>query len=119
MKHFDLTSFLIGAGGATALVAARQHLRPVVVELAAAGIHFGKIGLGLLERQREHAEDLWAEIDERVKERVQGHGARASRAARQGHGSKGEGHRATAHANGASNGASNGAGASPDPRGHA
>ena len=73
MKRFDITSFLIGLGGAVAVGAARHRLRPVFVELAAAGIHLGKLGFAVIERQREHAEDLWAEIDERVRQRVQGH----------------------------------------------
>lgn len=112
MKHFDLTSFLIGVGGAVALTSAREHLRPVVVELAAAGIYFGKLGLGVLERQREHAEDLWAEIDERVRERA------AGRARGAGGAGSAEEPRAPRQGNGAGRGM-NGAGAHVQPRGQA
>lgn len=77
MKHFHTSSFLIGVGGAIAVVAVRHRLRPVFVELAAAGLHLGKIAFAVIDRQREHAEDLWAEIDERVRQRAHGRGRAA------------------------------------------
>jgi hypothetical protein len=72
MKNFDIKSFLLGLGGAVAFVAVRRHLRPILVELASTGIHFGKLGYGIAERQREHAEDLWAEIGDRVRRKATG-----------------------------------------------
>lgn len=82
MKHFHTASFLIGVAGAIAVVASRHRLRPVLVELAAAGLHLGKVAFAVVDRQREHAEDLWAEIDERVRERAHGRGRPAGREAR-------------------------------------
>jgi hypothetical protein len=64
MSTFHPTSFALGFGSAVFLFKAGSRLRPVVVELSAVGVHFGRLGLALLERQREHIEDLWAEIDD-------------------------------------------------------
>lgn len=72
MMRFHPPSFALGVGCAVVLMGQKQHLRPVVVEIAALGLHLGKLGLALIERQREHLEDLWAEIGERVRQRAQG-----------------------------------------------
>lgn len=82
MKHFHTPSFLIGVGGALAVFAARRHVRPVLVELASAGLHLGKIAFALVDRQREHAEDLWAEVEERARQRAHGRARPAGREAR-------------------------------------
>jgi hypothetical protein len=70
--RFHPPSFVLGLGSAVVVMGAKQHLRPVFVELAALGVHLGRLGLALLERQREHAEDLWAEIGDRVRRRAEG-----------------------------------------------
>jgi hypothetical protein len=74
---FHAPSFLLGVGVTAVVVATRERLRPVVVEVTALGVHAGRIGRALFERQREHAEDLWAEVEERV--RVRGREARRRR----------------------------------------
>lgn len=66
---FHTPSFLLGVGMTAAVVASRERLRPVVVEVSALGVHLSRLGRALFERQREHAEDLWAEVEERVRER--------------------------------------------------
>ena len=76
---FHTPSFLLGVGVTAAAFGARARLRPVVVEISALGVHLARVGRGLVERQRENVEDLWAEIDERVRER--GREARQRRAA--------------------------------------
>jgi hypothetical protein len=73
--RFHAPSFLLGVGVTAVVVATRDRLRPVVVEASALGVHLSRLGRALFERQREHAEDLWAEIDERVRE----HGREARR----------------------------------------
>ncbi|CAN92555.1 MULTISPECIES: hypothetical protein [Sorangium] len=82
---FHPPSFALGVGTAVLLMGKKQHLRPVVVEIAALGLHLGRLGLGLLERQREHVEDLFAEVAERVHQKATG-GARGERAARKSNG---------------------------------
>ncbi|WP_437552237.1 hypothetical protein WME97_13050 [Sorangium sp. So ce367] len=82
---FHPPSFALGVGTAVLLMGKKQHLRPVVVEIAALGLHLGRLGVGLLERQREHVEDLFAEIAERVRHKAAG-GARGERAARKSNG---------------------------------
>ncbi len=77
-------SFLLGVGLTAAAMSSRARLRPVAVELTALGVHLGRLGRSLLVRQREDLEDLWAEVEERVRERAAGDRAR----------------RAPAHANG-------------------
>jgi hypothetical protein len=67
--RFHTPSFLLGVGVAAAGMATRTRLRPVVVEVSALGVHLGRLGRALVERQWEHAEDLWAEVGERVRER--------------------------------------------------
>jgi hypothetical protein len=66
---FHAPSFLLGVGVTAAVVATRPHLRPVVVEVSALGVHLARVGRALFERERERAEDLWAEVGERVRER--------------------------------------------------
>lgn len=83
MTKFHPTSFVLGVGTAVALVANRRRLRPVFIELSALGVHLGKLGLALAARQREHVEDLWAEIDHRARRRA--------RALRAGDGAAGNG----------------------------
>jgi thioredoxin reductase len=67
---FHTPSFLLGVGLTSAAFAARARLRPVVVEVAALGVHLGRLARGLVERQREDVEDLWAEVEERVRDRA-------------------------------------------------
>jgi len=69
---FHVPSFLLGFGTAAALIGARAALRPVLVELAALGIHFGRIGRAVVERQRENLEDLFAEIEENARRKSRG-----------------------------------------------
>ncbi|MFT3769970.1 MAG: hypothetical protein QM820_31465 [Minicystis sp.] len=78
---FHPPSFLLGVGLTSAVFAARGRLRPVVVEISALGVHLVRVGRGLVERQRENAEDLWAEVEERVRDRTRH--ARSKRAAEQ------------------------------------
>lgn len=66
---FHAPSFLLGVGVTAAAVATRERLRPVVVEVSALGVHLVRIGRAVFEREREQAEDLWAEVQERVRER--------------------------------------------------
>jgi len=68
--RFHGPSFLLGIGVTAALVAARGRLRPVAVELGALGLHLGRAGRSRVERRREDLEDLWAEVEERVRARV-------------------------------------------------
>lgn len=70
--RFHLPSFLIGFGTATVLMGTRAALRPAFVELAALGVHIGRIGRALLARQRENVEDLMAEIEESARRRARG-----------------------------------------------
>jgi hypothetical protein len=78
-------SFLLGVGLTAAVMSSRSRLRPVAVELSALGVHLARLGRSLVARQREDLEDLWAEVEERVRERAVGERAR----------------RAPAHTNGA------------------
>ena len=73
---FHAPSFLLGVGVAAASMGAKDRLRPVLVEISAFGVHLLRVGRGLLERQRENVEDLWAEIDLRAKERARERPAR-------------------------------------------
>lgn len=63
---FHTPSFLLGVGVAAAAMGARSRLRPVMVELSAFGLHVGRVARGVVERQRESLEDLWAEIEHRA-----------------------------------------------------
>lgn len=67
MTKFHPASFVLGVGSAVALMAAGKRLRPVFVELAALGVHLGRLGLTLLERERENIDDLWAEVQDRAR----------------------------------------------------
>jgi hypothetical protein len=80
MKKFHAPSFLLGVAVAATAMAARERLRPVAVEIGALGVHLAKVGRSLLERQREHLQDLAAEVEQRVRERTSGR-RRSARAA--------------------------------------
>jgi hypothetical protein len=69
---FHPPSFVLGFGTAVAIGATRKRLRPAIVEIAALGVHLGRLGRAVVERQREHAEDLWAEVEERVRHKARG-----------------------------------------------
>lgn len=69
---FHVPSFLLGFATAAALIGARAALRPVVVELGALLVHFGRIGRAVAERQRENLEDLFAEIEESARQKARG-----------------------------------------------
>ncbi len=69
---FHPPSFFIGFVSATVLSMTGKRLRPVAVELGALGMHLGHLTWGVMERQREHVEDLWAEMRERAHERHRG-----------------------------------------------
>jgi hypothetical protein len=71
MMKFHPPSFVLGLASAVALMGTRKRLRPVVIELAAVGVHFGRLALALVERQRENVEDVWAEVEERVRQRTE------------------------------------------------
>ncbi len=64
---FHPPSFLLGFGSAVVVVATARRLKPAVVEIAALGLHLGRLGRAVVERQREHAEDIWAEVEERAR----------------------------------------------------
>lgn len=66
---FHTPSFLTGFACATVIAMTGKRLKPVAVELGALGLHLGHLGWGVVERQREHIEDLWAEIEQRTHER--------------------------------------------------
>jgi hypothetical protein len=68
--RFHAPSFLLGVGVTATVVVTRDRLRPVAVELGALGLHLGRLGRSLVEREREELEDLWAEVEARVRERV-------------------------------------------------
>jgi hypothetical protein len=67
---FHAASFLLGVGVTATVVATRSRLRPVAIELSALGLHVARMGRSLVERKREDLEDLWAEVEERVRERA-------------------------------------------------
>ena len=68
---FDTPSFFLGFGSAVLVMLTARRLRPAAVEIAALGLHFGRSGRSLFERQREHVEDLWAEVEDRVRRRAE------------------------------------------------
>jgi hypothetical protein len=76
---FHAPSFLLGAAVTSAVWASRGRLRPVVVEISALGVHLGRIGRSIAGRQREDLEDLWAEVEDRL--RARDHEAAERRAA--------------------------------------
>ena len=67
---FHFPSFALGLATGLAASAARDRLRPVLLEAAAVTTTFSKIGWAVVERQREWLEDLWADVQERVGERL-------------------------------------------------
>jgi hypothetical protein len=85
MMRFHAPSFVAGALVAAAFMKTRGRLRPVAVELAALGVHLGRLGRSLAERRLDDLEDVWAEVEERVRERARAAvqpGAPADRTAR-------------------------------------
>lgn len=72
MTKFHPFSFLLGLGVAATVMGKKQHLRPVIVELSALGLHFTRLGLALIERRRESVEDLWAEVQQLARHKAQG-----------------------------------------------
>ncbi|MBK9266492.1 MAG: hypothetical protein IPM54_42730 [Polyangiaceae bacterium] len=66
---FHTPSFLMGFASATVIAVSGKRLKPVAVELGSLGLHLAHLTWGLVERQREHVEDLWAEVEERARER--------------------------------------------------
>ncbi len=68
--RLHLPSFLLGVGVSAAFVATRTRLRPVAVELTALGVHLGRLARALAEREREDLDDLWAEVEERIRQRA-------------------------------------------------
>jgi hypothetical protein len=79
---FHSPSFLMGFAGAAVVMASAKRLRPVVVEVASLGLHFARLGRAVVERQRESAEDLWAEVEEKA--RLRGRAKRRDTGRRQG-----------------------------------
>lgn len=86
MKRFHPISFLAGVGVASAVLTERHRLRPVVVEIGALGLSLAHVARAIVERQIEHAEDLWAEVEERVRVKERGGRRRRRRAAPSGNG---------------------------------
>jgi hypothetical protein len=68
---FHTPSFLMGFASATVLAVTSKRLKPIAVELGALGMHLGHLAWGVVERQREYVEDMWAEIENRTRERRQ------------------------------------------------
>ena len=66
---FHSPSFISGFASATVIAVTGKRLRPVAVELGALALHLARLTRGIVERQREHVEDLWAEVEERARER--------------------------------------------------
>jgi len=69
--RFHVPSYLLGVASAAAVSTFGKRVRPVVVEAVALGQVLVRTGRALIERQRENVEDLWAEIGERIQERMQ------------------------------------------------
>lgn len=67
--RLHLPSYLLGLATAGAVALAGKRLRPVAVEIGAVAVYLSRVARALAERQREHIEDLWAEIDDRVHQR--------------------------------------------------
>lgn len=70
--RFHVPSFLLGFGAAAVLIGARSALRPAFVEITALGVHLGRLGRAVISRQREHWEDLFAEVEEAARRRARG-----------------------------------------------
>ncbi|MDI1434382.1 hypothetical protein [Polyangium sorediatum] len=64
---FHTPSFILGFGSAVVVMGTARRLKPAVVEIGALGLHLARLGRAVVERQREHAEDLWAEVEERAR----------------------------------------------------
>jgi hypothetical protein len=69
---FHPPSFALGFASAVVVMGVSKRIRPAIVEIGALGLHLSRLGRAVIERQREHAEDLWAEVEERVRLRVKG-----------------------------------------------
>jgi len=69
---FHTPSFLMGFASATVIAMTGKRLKPVAVELGSLGLHLAQLAWGVAERQRESVEDLWAEIEERARDRQRG-----------------------------------------------
>jgi hypothetical protein len=67
---FHAPSFVLGVAVTSGLWASRGRLRPVAVELSALGVHLARIARSLAGRQREDLEDLWAEVENRLRVRT-------------------------------------------------
>jgi hypothetical protein len=67
---FHVPSFLLGVAVTAGLVKTRSRLEPVAVEVTALAVHLARLGRSLIERGREDLEDLWAEVEERLRERA-------------------------------------------------
>ncbi|WP_206079423.1 hypothetical protein [Polyangium spumosum] len=76
---FHTPSFMLGFGSAVVVMGTARRLKPAVVEIGALGLHLARLGRAVVERQREHAEDLWAEVEDRAR-----HLRQAPRRARKG-----------------------------------
>jgi hypothetical protein len=68
--RFHVPSFLLGVGLTAALVKSRNRLQPIAVEITALSVHVGRLARSLIERGREDLEDVWAEVEERLRERA-------------------------------------------------
>jgi hypothetical protein len=64
---FHTPSFMLGFGSAVVVMGTAKRLKPAVVEIGALGLHLARLGRAVVERQREHAEDMWAEVEERAR----------------------------------------------------
>jgi hypothetical protein len=82
--RFHVPSFLLGVGVTATVVATRVRLHPIAVEVAALGVHLGRLARGLTERRREDLEDFWAEVEQRVRLRDREPGPPARHAATNG-----------------------------------
>lgn len=65
-------SFLLGFTTAAIAIGARKALRPVVVELGALCVQMARVARAVVERQREHLEDIFADVEETVRTRSRG-----------------------------------------------
>lgn len=65
-------SFVLGFATAAVAIGARKALRPVLVELGALGLQMARAARAVVERQREHVEDLYADVEETVRRRARG-----------------------------------------------
>src|SRR5262249_53742426 len=70
--RFHLPSFLLRVAGSLTIRTIGPPVRPVAVEIAATCVHLLNVSRAIIERRREDGEDLWAEIQERVRQRARG-----------------------------------------------